>query len=60
MEPRDFGSFEESPVLELAFSFETPDGREIALPDRLRVAAAPGNTYQFILTGNETDGLRLE
>ena len=60
MEPRDFGSFEESPVLELAFSFETPDGREIALPDRLRVAAAPGNTYQFILTGNETDGLHLE
>ena len=60
MEPRDFGSFEESPVLELAFSFETPDGREITLPDRLRVAAAPGNTYQFILTGNETDGLRLE
>ena len=60
MSPLDFGGLEESPVLEVEISFQTSDGTRIVLPERLRVAAEPGISYELTLTGNEADGYRLE
>lgn len=60
MSPLDFGGLEESPVLEVEISFQTSDGTRIVLPERLRVAAEQGISYELTLTGNEADGYRLE
>ena len=54
------GSWNANDLLEIAISFKTPDGKEIEISEKIRVSNATGIIYDFVLTGNEKDGYRLE
>lgn len=54
------GSWRADDLLEIAVSFKTPDGNTIEIPEKIRVSNATGLIYDFVLTGNEKDGYRLE
>ena len=57
----DFGgNWSADDLLEIAISFKTPDGKTIETAEKIRVSDATGMIYDFLLTGNEKDGYRLE
>ena len=61
LEAMDFdGSWDESAVTEIELSVELVGGKRVTIPDRIRITPSTGTVHQFILTGNEKDGFRLE
>ncbi len=54
------GNWSSDDMLEIELSFVTPDGNTIEIPEKIRVTNTTGIIYDFILTGNEKDGYRLE
>ena len=61
MDAMEFGGiWDENEVLEVEISLETEDGKSSTVPGRIRITAGTGSVHQFILTGNEKDGYRLE
>ena len=62
--PEDFGgrvgsSMDADSVLELEISFSTPDGKQIHIPERLRVTADSRTAWEFTLTGNDEEGYQI-
>ena len=61
MDAMEFGgTWDENAVLEVEISLETESGKSVTVPGRIRITADTGSVHQFILTGNEKDGYRLE
>ncbi len=54
------GEWSADDLLEIGVAFKTPDGQTIEISGKIRVSNATGMIYDFVLTGNEKDGYRLE
>ena len=54
------GNLSADSLLEIGLSFKTTDGKVIEISKKIRVTDQTGITYDFVLTGNEKEGYRLE